>query len=88
MFTTIISAAIAAAITAGVCIAAYRTGKDEGINEARQESLRQKAESSQTLHNDLLMFSLISSLFGFGKPDFKPDFSKYVKPNTTRDTSA
>lgn len=83
MFTTIISAAIAAAITAGVCIAAYRTGKDEGINEARQESLRQKAESSQTLHNDLLMFSLISSLcgFGFGKPDFKPDFSKY-KPST------
>lgn len=82
MFTTIISAAIAAAITAGVCIAAYRTGKDEGINEARQESLRQKSESSQAFHNDLLMFHLITNAFGFGKSDFKPDFSKYVKPNT------
>lgn len=87
MFTTIISAAIAAAITAGVCIAAYRTGKDEGINEARQESLRQKAELAQSGHSDFLALSLILSIFGFGKPDFKPDFSKY-KPSTTRDTSA
>lgn len=80
MFTAIIGAAIAAAITAGVCISAYQVGKHEGINEAKQESLRQKAESSQSLHNDLLMFHLITSAFGFGKSDFKPDFSKYVKP--------
>lgn len=88
MFTTIISAAIAAAITAGVCIAAYRTGKDEGINEARQESLRQKAELAQSGYSELLAIPLILSIFGFGKSDFKPDFSKYVKPSTTRDTSA
>lgn len=81
MFTTIISAAIAAAITAGVCISAYCMGKSEGVHEARQESLRQKAESSQSLHNDLLMFHLITSAFGFGKSEFKPDFSKYAKPS-------
>jgi hypothetical protein len=87
MFTTIISAAIAAAITAGVCIAAYCIGKSGGIHEAKQESLHQKAESSQSLHNDLLMFCLITNALGFGKSDFKPDFSKYVKP-TDRNTSA
>ena len=77
MFTTIISAAIAAAITAGVCIAAYRTGKDEGINEARQESLRQKAESSQSLHTDLLMLHLITNAFGFGGHNVSVIFKKY-----------
>lgn len=85
MFTTIISAAMAAAITAGVCFTAYRTGKQEGNNEAKQKALLEKLEKNPSFASDLAMLVLISSLFGFGKEDSTsptPDFGKFAKTFT------
>ena len=82
MFTTIISAAMAAAITAGVCVTAYRTGKQEGNNEAKQKALFEKLERNPAFTGDLAMLVLISSLFGFGKSDYTspmPYFRKFAK---------
>ena len=65
MITSIITAAIAAATTTGVCLWAYRKGKADGAAEAYRE------KSSMT--SDFLHMVALGSLAGFGK-GFTPSY--------------
>lgn len=58
MITSIITAAIAAATTTGVCLWAYRKGKADGASEAYRE------KSSMT--SDFLHMVALGNLAGFG----------------------
>ena len=65
MVTLIISAALSAALTTGVCLWAYRKGKADGATEAYRE------KSNMT--SDFLHMVALGSLAGFGK-GFTPSY--------------
>ena len=68
MVTSLITAAIAAATTTGVCLWAYRKGKADGISEAYKE--KSKASS------DLMSIIALGTLAGFGtNKGFTPSYN-------------
>ena len=67
MVTSLITAAIAAATTTGVCLWAYRKGKADGISAAYKEK--------SNFSSDLISMVAISSLMGFGSnKGFTPSY--------------
>ena len=67
MITSLITAAIAAATTTGVCLWAYRKGKADGISQAYKE----KSNAS----SDLMSIIALGTLAGFGtNKGFTPSY--------------
>ena len=67
MITSLITAAIAAATTTGVCLWAYRKGKADGAAEAYREK--------SSMSSDFLHMIAIGSLAGFGSnKGFSPSY--------------
>lgn len=67
MITSLITAAIAAATTTGVCLWAYRKGKADGISEAYKER--------SNMSSDLMGLMAVCSAIGLsGSKSFTPSY--------------
>lgn len=82
MIMTALVAALAAAVTAGVSINAYKMGKQAGVDESAKR---------QGMFADMLIFSLASNVFSkpfndTPMPKYKP--SSDYKPDTPSDKTS